>query len=84
MRTSPETVIRAASAEIQCPHCGHELSMFHEPEPGTGEQLANTVAGAVASWKFPLVLFAGITVWVVINISSTHPPTPTETRSSKG
>lgn len=53
---------------LSCPHCGHELSMFEEPEPGRGERLATSVARGVASWWFPLGLLGAITVWLAINV----------------
>ena len=51
-----------------CPHCGHELSMFREPEADTGERMATHVAAAVASWWFPVCLFVGITIWLAVNV----------------
>jgi uncharacterized membrane protein len=43
--------------------------MFEEPEPQQGERLATAVAGAVASWWFPLGLLLAIIVWLTVNIT---------------
>jgi uncharacterized membrane protein len=44
--------------------------MFAEPEPEVGERFAIGVAAAVATWWFPMVLLAGITGWLVVNITA--------------
>lgn len=43
--------------------------MFEEPAPKRGERLATAVAGAVASWWFPLSLLVAITIWLTVNIT---------------
>ncbi len=53
---------------LTCPHCGHALSMFTEPEPDRGEQLAGDVAEVVASWWFPTLLLTAIGGWVLLNV----------------
>ena len=53
---------------LQCPSCGHHLSMFAEAEPTPGERRATRVADAVASWRFPVVLVVLIAAWVVVNL----------------
>ncbi len=57
------------SVGVSCPSCGHALSMFEEPEPEAGEQLATRVAAVVASWWFPVGLFIAIITWLTINIT---------------
>lgn len=54
--------------EIRCPGCGHELSMFHAPEPRPGEHYAMRIADTVASWRFVLTLLALIAVWLTWNL----------------
>jgi uncharacterized membrane protein len=53
---------------VACPNCGHELSMFSEPEPARGERRASAVAEVVASWRFPVLLLLAIALWLAFNI----------------
>src|SRR5918994_7770177 len=52
---------------LVCPRCGHELSMYVEPEPDRVEALAARVAGIVGSWRFVGALLLSIIVWLVVN-----------------
>ncbi len=56
--------------ELQCPNCGHTLSMWRAPVPGRGEAVAMRVANRVASWPFAGTLLGLIAVWVVWNVAA--------------
>ncbi len=56
--------------ELQCPNCGHTLSMWHVPEPGRAESLAMRVADTVASWPFAGTVVGLIAVWIVWNVAA--------------
>lgn len=58
----------ADRSQMLCPNCGHELSMFSEPEPDRGERVAGRVSDRLATWWFPTGLVAAIVVWLVINV----------------
>lgn len=53
---------------MECPQCGHELSMFMESEPDAGERRAVGVAMAVATWWFPVGLLVSVLVWILVNV----------------
>jgi uncharacterized membrane protein len=55
-------------ATTRCPHCGHELSMWHAPAPRRSEVYAMRVADHVASWWFSFGLLAAIGAWIVWNV----------------
>ncbi|MEM7337861.1 MAG: DUF1003 domain-containing protein [Actinomycetota bacterium] len=55
---------------IECPACGHELSMYHAPAPGGGERAATWVAAHWASWWVPTALFAGVAGWAIWNVTA--------------
>ena len=55
---------------VVCPNCGHELSMFMELEVARPERIATAVATAVGSWRFLVVLFMSIIVWLTANVLS--------------
>jgi uncharacterized membrane protein len=54
----------------RCPSCGHQLSMWHPPEPRRGERYAMHLVDAVASWRFALAVLGLIAAWVVWNVST--------------
>jgi uncharacterized membrane protein len=64
------------SEQLRCPNCGHELSMFNEPEPDRAEQLAIRVADSVASWRFAAGLAAVVVAWFVVNLVGRFDPYP--------
>jgi len=66
---------RRSENTVVCPNCGHELSMFMEPETTRPERIATAVATAVGSWRFLVVLIIGIVVWLTVNVIS-HNFTP--------
>jgi uncharacterized membrane protein len=55
---------------VQCPNCGHALSMWREPAPRRGEVAAMHVADAVASWPFAGTVLGLIAAWVVWNVAA--------------
>ena len=40
------------NGDVRCPSCGHELSMWHPPDPPRSERYAMHIADRVASWWF--------------------------------
>src|SRR3954452_22476623 len=59
---------RAMDTELQCPSCGHMLSMWNAETPTRGETTAMRVANVVASWPFVGTVLTLITAWVVWNV----------------
>ncbi len=57
-------------AFLECPSCGHQLSMYRAPEPGSGEQMAAQVAARVATWWFPTAILVAVALWVVVNVAA--------------
>ena len=55
---------------LQCPACGHELSMYHAPEMDRGERVAAKVADKVATWWFPATILVLIAAWAIYNIAA--------------
>ena len=55
-------------AEIECPACGHTLSMFEPPMPSRGDRAASWVAGHLANWWFPSLIAVGVLFWVGLNV----------------
>lgn len=53
-----------------CEACGHELSMYHAPEPDQGERAAHWVADHLASWWVPTVIVAAVVGWAIWNVSA--------------
>ena len=41
---------------MECPMCGHQLSMYRAPELRKGERRAAGVAARVATWWFPTAI----------------------------
>ncbi len=60
----------AIDGELQCPNCGHTLSMWRAPDPGRGESFAMWVANSVASWPFAGTVLGLIAVWVGWNVTA--------------
>jgi uncharacterized membrane protein len=56
--------------DIICPSCGHELSMWHAPEPSRGERYAMRLAQRVASWGFVLAVLLLIAAWVAWSVAA--------------
>jgi uncharacterized membrane protein len=55
---------------IQCPKCGHELSMWHAPEPPRSERYAMRIAERVASWWFAATVLCLVAAWVLWNVAA--------------
>ena len=55
---------------LECPSCGHQLSMYRAPEPRQGEQMAARVAARVATWWFPTAILLALALWAVINVAA--------------
>lgn len=55
-------------AVLECPSCGHHLSMYHAPEPTKGEDVATRVAARVATWWFPTAILVAVGIWAVVNV----------------
>lgn len=52
-----------------CPNCGHELSMYTEPDgAGRAENVAARLADFFGSWFFLLFLALAIVAWLVVNV----------------
>lgn len=60
---------------LECPACGHELSMYRPPQPDRGERAASWVAGHLASWWVPTTIVATVVVWTIWN-ATTRPFEP--------
>ena len=54
---------------FQCPACGHDLSMYEEPEMTRSERAAAAVADHVASWWFAASIISSLAIWVVVNVA---------------
>jgi uncharacterized membrane protein len=55
---------------LECPSCGHHLSMYQAPEPSSGERTAIRVASWVATWWFPTAILALVALWAIVNVSA--------------
>ena len=58
----------AERAKINCPSCGHDLSMFAESEPDADELWARRAIGIITDWRFPVGMVMLIIIWIAINI----------------
>ncbi len=56
--------------DLQCPQCGHDLSVWQPPETSRGELLAMRIADVVASWWFPATVLGLVAAWVVWNVAA--------------
>lgn len=52
---------------FDCPHCGHQLSMFMETRSNPGDRAAARLATVAGSWPFLLILVLAIVAWLVVN-----------------
>ena len=55
---------------LECPSCGHHLSMYQAPEASSGERTAIRVASWVATWWFPTALLGVVALWAIVNLSA--------------
>lgn len=55
---------------LECPSCGHHLSMYRAPEVNSGERIAARVAGWVATWWFPTAILGVVTLWAIVNVGA--------------
>ena len=60
---------------VECPSCGHHLSMYQAPDASSGERIAARVAAFVATWWFPTGILTAVALWIVWNVA-THPFEP--------
>lgn len=52
-----------------CPNCGHELSMYIEPDGfNRAEVVAARLADLFGSWLFMLLLAVAIVTWLAVNL----------------
>ena len=52
-----------------CPNCGHELSMYTEPDGASrAENVAARLADFFGSWMFMLFLAVSIIAWLAVNV----------------
>ncbi len=55
---------------LECPACGHQLSMYEPPQPDRGERAAAWVAGHLASWWVPATIIAVVVLWAIWNVAA--------------
>ncbi len=55
---------------LECPSCGHHLSMYQVPDSSPGERIATKVATWVATWWFPTGILVAVALWGILNATA--------------
>lgn len=68
-RTGEFSAVPRGLESFACPNCGHELSMYIEPQGvSRAENVAARLADFFGSWLFMLVLAVAIVAWLAVNL----------------